>query len=380
MTSFDDQALAQDLGQLFIIGFPGATDKAPEGVRQVLRDGHVGGAILFRRNIDSIDQLRALTLDLHQSASSAPLPPFVAVDQEGGRVVRIQEPLTPLPTMRSLGQARDLRDVARVSEMLATEIAALGFNLNFAPVLDVDSNPDNPVIGDRAFSSDPEKVARCGAGFLIGHHTAGVVPCGKHFPGHGDTLVDSHKGLPRLMHDIARLESIELYPFERAVAAGIPMLMTAHIELPLLDAFHPATLSPAILQDLLRDKLRFEGVIITDCLEMKAVADHYSIEEMVDLGLKAGVDIFLICHTEEKWRRAFAHLYEQALHDIGIRTRIQESAARVRKVKEDLLRHWPRPWQPHPSMTALIGSDEHRNLVAPYLDSATIADDPTEQA
>lgn len=370
--------LAEDIGQLLVVGFGDATEKAPDSIRQALGSGEIGGVILFRRNVGTIDQLLSLTTDIHDAAKDAPITPFVAVDQEGGRVVRVGEPLTPLPPMRNLGKAANLRDVATVSEMLASEIGALGFNLNFAPVLDVDTNPDNPVIGDRAFSDDPERVARCGAGVLVGHHTAGVVPCGKHFPGHGDTIVDSHLDLPKLMHDEERLERIEFYPFERAIAAGIPMIMTAHIQLPVLDAFHPATFSPAILDGLLRKRLQFDGVIITDCLEMKAVADRYEIEEMVDLGVEAGVDIFLICHTEDKWRRAFKHLYDRATSDDKFRTRIEASAARVRKLKTDLLGHWPRPWTPREGLDEFLGCEEHRAMVQPYLDDTSIADDPTE--
>ena len=370
--------LERNLGQLFLVGFPGKTNQAPQSIRQALAEERIGGTILFRRNLEDLEQIKELTESIHQAAALASAPPFVAIDQEGGRVVRIRAPLTELPTMRALGSAQDLRDVARVSEVLATEIAALGFNLNFAPVLDVDSNPDNPVIGDRAFSANPERVARCGAGFLVGHHTAGVIPCGKHFPGHGDTLEDSHKALPRLMHDLERLEAVELFPFERAIAAGIPMLMTAHIELPLLDAFRPATLSASILDDLLRKRLRFEGVIVTDCLEMKAVADRYEIEEMVELGLEAGVDLFLICHTEEKWRRAYNHLLELARKDIRIEKRIAASATRIRKMKTDLLGHWTRPWSPSAAMLATIGCEEHQKIVAPYVKSDTLGLDPTE--
>ncbi len=378
MSEFSNVELAEAVGQLFVVGFPDAPTEAPPSIRDALASSHIGGVILFRRNIDDVDQLVALTTDLHQAAADAGEPPFLAVDQEGGRVVRIGPPLTPLPTMRSLGSAPDLRDVARVSEMLATEIRALGFNLNFAPVLDVDTNPDNPVIGDRAFSDSPDKVARCGAGFMLGHHSAGVIPCGKHFPGHGDTVTDSHRDLPRLMHDEERLEEVELYPFRRAVAAEIPMLMTAHVQLPAVDAFHPATLSTPILDGLLRKKLGFDGVVITDCLEMKAVADRYDIEEMIDLGIEAGVDIFLICHTEEKWRAAHRHLYERATAEDKIRARVEESANRVRKLKTDLLGHWPHPWKPREGLHDLIGRADHRALVEPFLDDTDGGSDPTE--
>ena len=378
MTNAHDN-LTTDIGQLLVVGFDGATSTAPDSIAESLAEERIGGVILFGRNIGDVDQIVELTAHIHDAAAEADAPPFVAVDQEGGRVMRIRDPLTPLPTARALGAAADMRDVVRVAEVQAKELCALGFNLNFAPVLDVDTNPDNPVIGDRAFCDDPKKVARCGAGVLLGHHRAGVIPCGKHFPGHGDTDRDSHKELPRIDHDRERLEQIELYPFQRAVAADIPMLMTAHIEVPALDDEHPATLSRPIITDLLRRDFGYDGVVITDCLEMSAVADRYDITEMVELGIRAGVDIFLICHTEEKWQAAFDHLNELARRDDDFRTRIEAAAARVRRLKQDLLGHWPRPWSPRDGFRELLGSPDHRQLVEPYLDGNTAHndDDPT---
>ncbi|MFU8806950.1 MAG: beta-N-acetylhexosaminidase, partial [Bradymonadaceae bacterium] len=338
--------IRQAVGQLLLVGFPGADPEPPPSVTAALEAGEIGGVILFRRNVADVDQVAALNAAVHHAARGAIASPFVAVDQEGGRVVRLREPLTPLPTMRAAGAKNDPDLVVRLSEVIATELSALGFNLNFAPVLDVDTNPDNPVIGDRAFATTPERVARYGGAFLIGHLMAGVVPCGKHFPGHGDTLVDSHLGLPRLMHDMERLDEIELLPFRMAVQAGIPMIMTAHISLPALDAFHPATMSRKIIGDLLREDIGYDGIVITDCLEMKAVSEQYEIEEMVELSLMAGVDIFLICHTEEKWKRAFEHLCALAEKDDAARERIFESARRVQKLKEDFWGKLPRPWQP----------------------------------
>ncbi len=379
MVIFSDSQLLRDVGQMFIVGFDGATTEAPSSIRQALGDEEIGGVVLFSRNIDSVEQVGKLNEDIHAVCADTQAPPFVAVDQEGGRVARLRAPLTPIPPMRNLGAATDLRDVARVSEVMATEIRSLGFNLNFAPVLDVDTNPDNPVIGDRAFSDDPERVARCGAGFLLGHHTAGVVPCGKHFPGHGDTVADSHKELPRLAHDRQRLESVELYPFERAVAADIPMIMTAHLEVPAIDPAYPATLSAPILRGVLRTQLGFEGVIITDCLEMNAVADHFEITEMIDGGVEAGVDIFLICHTEEKWRAAIDHLYERAANDEKVRQSVAESAERVRRVKRELLDHWPRPWTAPEDSRRWLGRAQHRRIVEPYLDGDSANDDDPTQ-
>lgn len=370
--------LQQAVGQLLLVGFPGDTTEPPESIRQCLADGSIGGVILFRRNVRDIDQVIQLTESLHAAASTAILPPFIAVDQEGGRVVRLRDPLTAIPPMRAVGQTRNQDLIAKVSEVIATEIGAVGFNLNFAPVLDVDTNPLNPVIGDRAFSDDPEKVAQASGAFLVGHLMSGVIPCGKHFPGHGDTLVDSHFGLPIVEHDEARLNRIELHPFRRATKAEFPMLMTAHIIMPALDPELPATLSKPIIQDLLRKKIGYQGVVITDCLEMAAVAENYEIEEMVERGLYAGVDIFLICHTEDRWRRAFTHLCKLAETDQEAHRRIFESAERVRKLKEESLGSITRPWIPEKNWRDVLGCPEHRAILDRVQNSIAPGIDPTE--
>jgi len=367
--------LEQAIGQLLVVGFQG-TATLPDAVRDALSAGRIGGVILFRRNVESPAQVAHLNAEIHAAAKTAVAAPFVAVDQEGGRVARLREPLTLIPPMRVLGDTNDTKLVSMVSEVMATEISALGFNLNFAPVLDVDTNPDNPVIGDRAFSNDPDVVARMGGAFLLGHLTSGVVSCGKHFPGHGDTDTDSHLELPVLAHDGERLEKIELVPFRRLMANGIPMLMTAHIQVPALDTVHPATLSHAVMTRLLRDELGYDGVVVTDDLEMKAVADRYSVEEMIELGLRAGVDLFLICHTQELWERAFKHLCELAKNDLD-RSRIFESANRIMRLKDEYLASWPRPWEPG-DFDSVLGCLEHKNTLARVaIQTARI--DPTER-
>ncbi|MFP4601089.1 MAG: beta-N-acetylhexosaminidase [Persicimonas sp.] len=362
-----DDLTVQDIheaaGQLLVVGFEGATEEPPEAIAQALGDGTIGGVILFRRNVDTVEQVCALNERVHSLAADAPEAPFVAVDQEGGRVVRLKEPLTPIPPMRAVGDSRDQRLISEVSEVIATEVGALGFNLNFAPVLDVDTNPLNPIIGDRAFGSTPESVSSAAGAFLLGHHTAGVLPCGKHFPGHGDTLLDSHLELPTLKHDMSRLDRVELEPFRRAISADIPMLMTAHMLLPALDAEHPTTLSKAVIDDLLREQMGYDGVVITDDLEMQAVAERYEIEEMVELGLRAGVDIFLICHTEEKWQRAHEKLVEMAESSDEDLERLLRAAGRVRRLKRTMLGNRRRPWRRYDNWRALLGCEEHRAIM-----------------
>lgn len=375
-----EQTLRQALGQLFVIGFRGDEHEPPTDVAAALGSGAIGGVILFRRNVRDVDQVVALNEAIHAAARDAVAAPFVSLDQEGGRVVRLREPLTPIPPMRAIGETGDYELAADVAEVLATEVATVGFNLNFSPVLDVDTNPANPVIGDRAFSRDPAVVARMGGAFLLGHLAAGVVPCGKHFPGHGDTDTDSHHELPILNHEPERFEAVELIPFQRTIAADIPMIMTAHVLVPALDTVHPATLSHAVMHRLLREELGYDGVVITDDLEMKAVADRYSVEQMVELGLRAGVDIFLICHEFEKYQAAYEHLLELARRHPSDRRRVFESANRVMRLKDGLLSSWPRPWRPIAGWRDVLGCAAHRDVLARLAPATELGPDPTARS
>ena len=256
-------ALPQLCGQLLVGGFEGAA-LSPR-FEKALRDGHRGGAILFKRNLPDFDATLAVCEAL-RSAARADLPPFIGVDQEGGRVTRLPPPFLALPPMRLLGEIGDLDLIRRAARAVGTELSAAGFTLDFAPVLDVDSNPDNPIIGDRAFGSDPRTVMRGAVAFLQGLQDKNVLACGKHFPGHGDTSVDSHLALPVITHDRARLERVELPPFRAASGAGIASMMTAHIVCEALDPGVPATLSRAICASLLRAEIGFDGVLFSDDL------------------------------------------------------------------------------------------------------------------
>lgn len=367
-----DDELSQAVGQLLVVGFEGDAEEAPEPIQRSLREGTIGGVILFRRNISGVEQVVSLVESVHAASQESGagrlgLAPWVAVDQEGGRVVRLREPLTQIPPMGVVGKRCRPDQIASLSEVMATELAALGFNLNFAPVLDVNTNPENPVIGDRAFSSDAWEVAQAGGAFLLGHVMSGVVPCGKHFPGHGDTLQDSHKVLPVVGHDEDRLKRIELVPFMKAVEASYPMLMTAHVLVPALDRQYPATLSHAIIKGLLRDRMGYQGVVVSDCLEMKALADGYEIEEMVELAIRAGVDMFLICHTELKWRRAHAHLVELARQNELDRFRVVTAANRIAKLKRVMLGTIPMPWKRSEDWQHVLGCAEHRERILTML-------------
>jgi beta-N-acetylhexosaminidase len=278
-------------GQLLFAGFEGV--KLPDDLARLIAAGRVGGVILFARNIESPEQARSLTTALHACAPKD-TPLLIAIDQEGGRVQRLRAPWTQWPPMRRVGEINDLAMTESVARALALELLDLGIGLDFAPCADVDTNPDNPVIGDRSFGRDPERVAAHTSHFVRAMQGAGIAACAKHFPGHGDTACDSHHELPQLDHELERIREVELPPFAAAVDAGVASIMTAHISFPSLDPARPATLSPEVM-GLLREELAFDGVVFSDDLEMKAVADHYRPQEIVEGCLSADVDVVLVC-------------------------------------------------------------------------------------
>jgi beta-N-acetylhexosaminidase len=278
-------------GQLLFVGFAGT--EVPRDLAALLAKGRVGGVVLFARNILSPAQLRELVAGLHEAAP-AELPPLVAIDQEGGRVQRLRAPWTVWPPMRRLGDRDEPEATRAFADALARELCELRIHLDFAPVVDVDTNPQNPVIGDRSFGRDPARVVRHAIPVIEGLQAGGVAACAKHFPGHGDTDQDSHLRLPRVRHDLHRLREVELAPFAAAAAAGVASIMTAHVVFEAVDPKRPATLSPEVMA-LLREELHYDGVVFSDDLEMKAVADHYRPEQLVQGALAAGVDAILVC-------------------------------------------------------------------------------------
>jgi beta-N-acetylhexosaminidase len=337
-------------GQLVVGGFAGP-DLSPR-FEKALREGRRGGAILFRRNVADVEQVAHLCSTIAAAAGST-LPPFIGVDQEGGRVARMPKPFLTLPPARVLGSLGDLALVRRAARALATELSAVGVNLDFAPVLDVDSNPENPVIGDRSFGSDPRTVMRNGVAFLQGLQEKNVLACGKHFPGHGDTSVDSHVGLPVVLHDRARLEHIELPPFRAASGAGVASLMTAHVVCESLDPGVPATLSRAVCASLLRAEIGFEGVLFSDDLEMAAVSASYPIDVLAVEAIWAGCDALLVCSDEDKQDRAHEALVKKAEHDRRFRDRCTEAAARCLRVRRLAP---PRPVTQKAALAEIVGA------------------------
>lgn len=309
--------------RILIAGFDGHA--APEATLALVRQG-LGGVILFARNVSSPEQVAELNRTLK---AAAPGKLLSSVDQEGGRVARLRAPWTLWPPMRRVGERGDEEAAHEVGRVLGTELKACGFDIDYAPVLDVDSNPANPIIGDRSFSRDPRVVARMGAALTTGLQALDVAACGKHFPGHGDTAQDSHLELPRLPHGLDRLREIELVPFQAAIQAGVATIMTAHVVFEALDPGVPATMSKKAIDGLLRRELGFQGVVISDDLEMKAVHDKFPMQQVVEDALNAGVDAFLACKELALQHEVLGIIVRAVESGRVPRARLEEAAGRM---------------------------------------------------
>jgi beta-N-acetylhexosaminidase len=327
-------AIRHEIGQLLIGSLPGITI-TPE-LRSLAREFSLGGIILFSRNIEAPEQVAELSGDVQ--ALAAELPLWVSVDQEGGRVARLKKPFTEWPPMAVLGRSGDTELASRFAAALAAELNAVGITLDYAPVLDIHTNPKNPVIGDRALAEDADAVARLGAAVVRGLQEHGVAACGKHFPGHGDTSVDSHLELPLVEHPPDRIRRVECVPFREAIKAGVAFIMTAHVLVPSLDEERPATLSPRIVQGMLRDELGFPGVILSDDLEMKAIATSYTVPDAAVQAIAAGCDGLLICSGNVDAQAATLEALVYAVEQNRIPyKRLEDAQKRLRRAKERFL-------------------------------------------
>lgn len=349
-----DKDLRKKIGQLFLVGFEGRSQTP--ALKELIARYHVGGIILFARNIS--EPLQAW--ELLRSFKSRDL--LRAIDHEGGRVQRLPPPVTHFPPARTIGLTGSTKIAHDVGLAQARELVALGFNLNFAPVLDIHTNPVNRVIGDRAFGNEPEIVARLASATIKGMQAAGIATCGKHFPGHGDTRDDSHEVLPRVRHGGPALKGRELVPFAAAVKAGVDAMMTAHVVYEGLDERHPATLSPAAVDGLLRRDLRFDRVVMTDDLEMRGIADHYDPDDAAILALKAGVDVLLFCHSPERQIAAIEAVYKAVDGRILRPEAILAAWTRVQRLKQ-VTRKISVAANPGELM-AVLNNPEHQRLAA----------------
>jgi beta-N-acetylhexosaminidase len=337
----EQMSLDEKIGQMFIMGFRGeATEQAHTvnaQAEKLVKDYHIGGMILFDRNVDNPRQVAKLNQDLQALAmnNGAKIPLFVTIDQEGGRVSRFQEGATLFPGNMALGATRKPDLAYRTGKEMGTELRAMGINLDMAPVLDVNNNPRNPVIGVRSFGEDPQLVSQLGTEMIRGFHDAGVLTVVKHFPGHGDTAVDSHVGLPKVPHDRKRLERLELVPFKQAIDKGADMVMSAHVVFPAIEPTPglPATLSKRVLTDLLRKELKFDGVITTDDMEMGAIKDHFGTSRAAVKAIQAGADIVLVCHQLDVQEKTIAAVKQAVSEGKITEERIDQSVRRILSLK-----------------------------------------------
>ena len=351
-------ALRRQIGQLLIAGFEG--ERLPVELRSLAREFGLGGVILFARNVAEPEQVAELCYDAARLVPEL-LPPWVSVDQEGGRVARLKTPFTEWPAMATLGRSGDVQLAKRFARALGSELKAVGITLDYAPVLDIHTNPKNPVIGDRALSERAEEVARLGAAIVEALQSEGVAACGKHFPGHGDTQTDSHFELPLVEHPPDRLRNVEFVPFKAAIAAGVATMMTAHVFLPALDEKRPATLSRHVVTDLLRDELKFEGVILSDDLEMKAIASTYPVPSAAVMAIAAGCDAVLICSGDHATQAAAleALIYAVESQQLPL-TRVDDALKRQQRARERFVAAVSsRPLQGQ-ALRQWLGRDEHR--------------------
>ena len=354
-----DDDVRHQIGQHFFIGLKGTAlekDEADFIVRH-----NVGGVILFARNVQSPEQVRALCADAQGLRFRMPdkAPLFIGVDNEGGRVARFKAPFTEWPPQAAIGKIDSTSVAFKFASQMGEELKAVGVNVNFAPCVDVLTNPSNPAIGDRSFGGDPELVARLASAVVRGFIKSEVLPCAKHFPGHGNTSVDSHFELPVENRSLDELRTLELAPFKKVLRARLDFVMMAHILFPQIDPTWPASLSP-VFAKLLRDELRFRGLIVSDDLGMKAIAAKWGVGDAAVQALRAGTDLLLYCNDPEAPPVAFAAV-EKALVDKTLDgAALEAGAKRIVELKRAKI---PRPDPlPPEQMSQIVGHPDHLRM------------------
>jgi beta-N-acetylhexosaminidase len=357
-------ATRRDIGQYLIGSMPGTS--VPAELRSLAKEFDLGGVIFFSRNIEAPEQVAELSAE--SEALGRTSPAWVSVDQEGGRVARLKEPFTKWPPMATLGRAgKESEALAeRFAKALAEELIAVGITLDYAPVLDIHTNPKNPVIGDRALAERAEDVAKLGRVIIRALQGAGLAACGKHFPGHGDTSTDSHFELPLVEHPPDRLRAIEFEPFRAAIAEQVAFIMTAHVLVPSLDEERPATLSPGIVQKLLREELKYDGVILSDDLEMKALSANHDVPDSAVDAIRAGCDAVLVCSGDIDLQGRTLEALVRAVESGHIPSKRHDDAfARLKRAKQRfLLGERPGPGARIKKLRGILGREEHQLVAA----------------
>ena len=364
--------LRQQIGQQIIMGLSGL--KLEKDEADFIVKNNIGGIILFKRNIESPEQVRNLCAKLQalrfQMPDKAPL--FISIDMEGGRVHRLKAPFTQWPALAHVGKIDSTSVAFRFAQAMGDELRAVGINLDYAPCIDIFSNPANTVIGDRALATNAEAVSRLGSALVRGYLKADVIPCAKHFPGHGNTLIDSHVDLPVENKSLEELELLELEPFKKIFRARLDLVMAAHVKFPKIDPEWPASLSEIFLKDILREKLRYRAMIITDDLDMKALTLNYDKATIAVRALKAGANILLYCNEPDSPPTAL-DAAEKAVKD-GVLTAatIEENYNKVLALKKEKLSS-PDPLGAN-EMSRVVGHPDHVRLAKAIVDGTVPAD------
>jgi len=328
----DSMTLDEKIGQMVIVGFDGYDMN--DRIKQLVEEYHAGGFIFYKANIRDASQLIDLINSMKKANAGNAVPLFFSVDEEGGRISRMPDDFKKFPTNKAIGELNNGDLSFEIGCAIAQEIKAFGFNMDFAPVLDINSNPKNPVIGDRSFGSNAGVVSELGVETMKGIQSEEVISVVKHFPGHGDTSVDSHIGLPRVDNDLERLKGFELVPFAKAIKNGADAVMVAHILLPEIDPEYPATMSKTIITDILKKDMKFDGVVVTDDMTMGAIIENYKIEDAAVKSVEAGSDIVLVCHEFEKETAVIQALKRAVENGTIPEERVNESVYKILKLKQ----------------------------------------------
>ena len=335
---------------------------------------NIGGIILFGRNVESIEQVHELCAQIqalrHRLPNKSPL--FISVDQEGGRVARLKAPFTIWPPLAKVGDLDSTSVAFKFGQVMGEELLSVGINLDFAPCLDIFTNPQNTVIGDRSLGTTAERVAKIGSAVVRGYIKSGIIACAKHFPGHGDTLIDSHENLPIENKTLIELEAREMEPFKKAFRARLDLVMAAHIKYPNVDADWPATLSEIFLKRILRDQLRYRGLIITDDLDMGALKKNYPKDVIAVRALQAGNNILLYCNEPDSPEIAVDAI-AKALADKTLDAKVvSDNAAMILNLKKSALAH-PDP-KPMDDVRQILSHPDHLRLAKGIASGAVPAD------
>jgi len=353
--------IRRQLGQFVMLGFDGF--QVPPELRSLAREFDLGGVVLFKRNVESPEQVAELAFNAARLCES--VPAWVAVDQEGGRVARMRRPFTEWPPMAALGRSGDEALAARFARAIARELGSVGITLDFAPVLDVLTHAANPAIGDRAIGADAALVARIGAAIIDAIQSEGLAACGKHFPGHGDASVDSHHALPVLDLPPDRFEAVDWVPFRAAIAKSVAAVMVAHVLVPAFDDQEPASLSRPIVTGLLREHLGFDNLVLTDDLGMKGCSARYALPAATVKAVAAGHDGALLCEPNHDGQAASLEALVHALEDGTLPfAQVEASVARHARLKARFARAQAGAARPSAHWREVVGCEAHQALAA----------------